>query len=424
MRTFAVTPNPFCLTRATLLAGLAAFALGAQAQTAVPGQEAPPVLSQAEFQNCLSRLAGTPAFAKISPETLRRYTGNLAPDATVLPLLNRQPEFSLPVWDYLAMLVDEQRVAEGKAGFLRWQNELRQIEQRYGVPADIVVGVWGVESNFGQNLGGRSLVQSLGTLSCFGRRQAYFGGEFASALRILQEGHVAEEQLKGSWAGAFGQTQFMPSTFFRSAVDFDGDGRRDIVDSVPDALASTAQFLKNAGWRTGQPWGWEVRLPAGFDTSGAGRKNKKPIASWRAAGVTLVNGQPLPDGIDTAGLMIPAAGGPAFLVGRNFDALYSYNASENYGLAIAQLANVVASAVAGRSAQVGFVTPWPTDDPGLSRAQNKALQIKLLGRGHAIGEPDGMIGAKTRDAIRAEQQRLGMKADGRAGQKLLRALSQ
>ena len=179
MRTFAVTPNPFCLTRATLLAGLAAFAFGAQAQTAVPGQEVPPVLSQAEFQSCLSRLASTPAFAKISPETLRRYTGNLAPDATVLPLLNRQPEFSLPVWDYLAMLVDEQRVAEGKAGFLRWQNELRQIEQRYGVPADIVVGVWGVESNFGQNLGGRSLLQSLGTLSCFGRRQAYFSGEFA-----------------------------------------------------------------------------------------------------------------------------------------------------------------------------------------------------------------------------------------------------
>ena len=419
MRTPVVTQKSLRLTRAALLAGFAALAISAQAQTAVPGQEAPPVLSQAEFQSCLSRLAGTAAFGKISADTLQRYTGNLAPDATVLPLLNRQPEFSLPVWDYMAMLVDEQRVADGKAGLARWQNELRQIEQRYGVPADIVVGVWGVESNFGQNLGGRALVQSLGTLSCFGRRQAYFSGEFASALRILQEGHIAEDKLKGSWAGAFGQTQFMPSTFFRSAVDFDGDGRRDIVDSVPDALASTAQFLKNAGWRTGQPWGWEVRLPAGFDTSGAGRKNKKAVASWRAAGVTLANGQPLPDGMDSAGLMIPAAGGPAFLVGRNFDALYSYNASENYGLAIAQLANVVG----GRSAQVGFVAGWPTDDPGLSRAQNKELQIKLLGRGHAIGEPDGMIGAKTREAIRAEQQRLGMKADGRAGQKLLKALS-
>ena len=402
------------------MAALAAFAASAQAQTNVPGQEAPPELSQAEFQSCLARLAGTKAFANISRDTLARYTGKLTPDATVLPLLNRQPEFSLPVWDYLAMLVDDQRVTEGKAGYARWQNELRQIEQRFGVPADIVVGVWGVESNFGQNLGGRALVQSLGTLSCFGRRQAYFSGEFASVLRILQEGHIPEEKLKGSWAGAFGQTQFMPSTFFRSAVDFDGDGRRDIVDSVPDALASTAQFLKNAGWRTGQPWGWEVKLPAGLDTSGAGRKNKQSVASWRAAGVTLVNGQPLPQDLDSAGLMIPAKGGPAFLVGRNFDALYSYNASENYGLAIAQLANVIA----GRSPQTAFVTAWPTDDPGLSRAQNRELQIKLLGRGYAIGEPDGMIGAKTRDAIRAEQQRLGMAANGRAGQKLLRALSQ
>ncbi|WP_236903804.1 lytic murein transglycosylase [Comamonas serinivorans] len=398
----------------------AALASGAHAQTAAPSPEAPPVLSQAEFQACLARLQDTQAFANLSDDTFRRYTATLTPDATVLPLLNRQPEFSLPVWDYLAMLVDEQRVADGKAGYARWQNELRQIEQRFGVPADIVVGVWGVESNFGQNLGGRSLVQSLSTLSCFGRRQAYFSGEFAAVLRILQEGHMTEDKLRGSWAGAFGQTQFMPSTFFRSAVDFDGDGRRDIVDSVPDALASTAQFLKNAGWRTGQPWGWEVQVPRGFDTRGAGRKAKKPLATWRAAGFTLVNGQPLPDTLDSAGLMIPAAGGPAFLVGRNFDALYSYNASENYGLAIAQLANVIG----GRSAQVGFVTPWPTDDPGLSRAQNRELQIRLLGLGHAIGEPDGMIGAKTREAIRAEQQRLGMTVDGRAGQKLLRALSQ
>ena len=406
--------------RVALAASALVWGIGAQAQTAVPGQEAPPVLSQAEFQSCLSRLSGTKAFANISRDTLSRYTGNLTPDATVLPLLNRQPEFSLPVWDYLAMLVDDQRVADGKAGFARWNKELGQIEQRFGVPADIVVGVWGVESNFGQNLGGRSLVQSLGTLSCFGRRQAYFSGEFASVLRILQEGHIPEAKLVGSWAGAFGQTQFMPSTFFRSAVDFDGDGRRDIVDSVPDALASTAQFLKNAGWRTGQPWGWEVRLPAGFDTSSAGRKNKQPMSVWRNAGLTLANGQPLPQDLDSAGLMIPAKGGPAFLVGRNFDALYSYNASENYGLAIAQLANVIA----GRSTQTGFITAWPTDDPGLSRAQNKELQIKLLGRGYAIGEPDGMIGAKTRDAIRAEQQRLGMAVNGRAGQKLLGALSQ
>ncbi|WP_395026998.1 lytic murein transglycosylase [Comamonas odontotermitis] len=406
------------LPQLALLASLGFSAPAVLAQ-ASPPQE-PPQLSSAEFQSCLSELRASKAFAAITSATFTQYTEHLQPDATVLPLLNRQPEFSMPVWDYLAVLVDDQRVADGRAAYSKWQDTLAKIEQSTGVSPQIVVGVWGVESNFGQNLGGRSLVQSLGTLSCFGRRQAYFRGEFASALRILQEGHIAESKLVGSWAGAFGQTQFMPSTFFRSAVDFDGDGRRDIVDSVPDALASTATFLKNAGYRPGQPWGFEVKLPANFDTSDAGRKNKKPIATWRAAGVTLVNGQPLPDSLPTAGLMIPAAGGPAFLVGRNFDALYSYNASENYALAIAQLSNLVANPAESRT---GFVAAWPTDDPGLSRAQNKELQQALLARGYDIGSADGMIGAKTREAIKAEQTRLGQKADGRAGQKLLRAIS-
>lgn len=401
-----------------LAASLGLVTTATLAQNSAPQE--PPQLSTAEFQSCLHELRGTKAFANITPATFTQYTEHLQPDATVLPLLNRQPEFSMPVWDYLAVLVDDQRVADGRAAYAKWKDTLDKIAQSIGVAPQIVVGVWGVESNFGQNLGGRSLVQSLSTLSCFGRRQAYFRGEFASALRILQEGHIAEPKLIGSWAGAFGQTQFMPSTFFRSAVDFDGDGRRDIVDSVPDALASTATFLKNAGYRTGQPWGFEVKLPAGFDTSDAGRKNKKTVAQWRAAGVTLVNGETIPDSLQSAGLMIPAAGGPAFLVGRNFDALYSYNASENYGLAIAQLSNLVAD---GSSTQTAFVTPWPTDDLGLSRAQNKELQRALLARGYDIGEADGMIGAKTREAIKAEQTRLGQKANGRAGQQLLKAIT-
>ena len=400
-----------------LATSLGLISMAALAQNSAPQE--PPQLSTAEFQSCLRDLRSTKAFANITPATFTQYTEHLQPDATVLPLLNRQPEFSMPVWDYMAVLVDDQRVADGRAAYAQWKDTLDKIEKSIGVAPQIVMGVWGVESNFGQNLGGRSLVQSLSTLSCFGRRQAYFRGEFASALRILQEGHIAESKLIGSWAGAFGQTQFMPSTFFRSAVDFDGDGRRDIVDSVPDALASTATFLKNAGYRPGQPWGFEVKLPAGFDTSDAGRKNKKPVAQWRAAGVTLVNGDAIPDSLQSAGLMIPAAGGPAFLVGRNFDALYSYNASENYGLAIAQLSNLVD----GSNSRTAFVTAWPTDDPGLSRAQNKELQRALLARGYDIGEADGMIGAKTRDAIKAEQTRLGMPANGRAGQKLLKAIA-
>ena len=380
-------------------------------------QPAPPV-DEAAFRTCLRQLQGSQAFGRISAATFAEHTADLQPDPSVLVLLNRQPEFTLAVWDYLAMLVDAERVADGRAGHARWQEVLRQIEQDSGVPTAIVVGVWGVESNFGQNLGGRPLVQSLATLSCFGRRQSYFRGEFAAALRILQEGHVVPEQLTGSWAGAFGQTQFMPSTFFASAVDFDGDGRRDIVASVPDALASTAKFLQDAGWRRGQPWGYEVRLPAGFNTQGAGRKHKRPLADWRAAGLRLADGSPLPDDLPSAGLLIPAAGGPAFLVGRNFDALYRYNASENYALAIAHLADLVAS----DAPHTDFVTPWPTDDPGLSRAENRELQTLLLMHGHDIGPVDGLLGDKSRAAIKAEQQRLGWPADGRAGQKLLRAL--
>ena len=392
-----------------VLGTLALAASGAQAQ------DAPPPADPAVFRACLNQLKGSTAFRAITPATFAGATDGLAPDPSVLVLLNRQPEFTMPVWDYLAVLVDEERVADGRKGFAQWLPQLKQIEQQSGVAPNVVVGVWGVESNFGQNLGGRSLVQSLATLSCFGRRQAYFRGEFAAALRILQEGHIAPEKLTGSWAGAFGQTQFMPGTFLRSAVDFDGDGRRDIVDSVPDALASTAKFLQNAGYRRGEPWGFEVRLPAGYDTSGASRKAKQPIDAWRRAGLTLADGSPLPDTLPSAGLLVPARGGPAFLVGRNFDTLYSYNASENYALAIAQLSNLVG----GTSDRVDFVTPWPTDDPGLSRAQNRELQTLLLARGHDIGTADGMIGSKTREAIKAEQQRLGLKTDGRAGQKLL-----
>ncbi len=398
-----------------------ACALAVLAVSTAQAQEAPPVLGTAEFSACLAGLKDAPAFRPITTATFARHIDGLAPDPSVLPLLDRQPEFTLPVWDYLAVLVDDERVADGRAALARWREVLGRIEQHSGVAPWVVVGVWGVESNFGQNLGGRPLVASLATLSCFGRRQAYFRGEFAAALRILQEGHIAPEKLTGSWAGAFGQTQFMPSTFFRSAVDFDGDGRRDIVDSVPDALASTARFLQNAGWRRGEPWGFEVRLPAGFDTSGAGRKNKQPIDAWRRAGLTRADGSPLPDSLPSAGLLVPARtrdGGPAFLVGRNFDTLYSYNASENYALAIAHLSDLVAATDGG----VAFAAPWPTDDPGLSRAQNRELQTLLLARGHDIGAADGLIGARTREAIKAEQQRLGMKADGRAGQKLLAAL--
>ena len=377
-----------------------------------------PILSQTEFNHCLTGLQHSSDFARISNDTWKQYTANLAPDGSILPLLDKQPEFTLPAWDYMAMLVDKERVADGRAAYQQWLPVLRQIQSRYGVDPAIVVSVWGVESNFGKITGGRPLVQSLGTLSCFGRRQAYFRTEFAAALQILQNGDIAPDKLNGSWAGAFGQTQFMPSTFLHTAVDFDGDGHRDVVGSVPDALASTANFLHQAGYRTGEPWGLEVKLPAGYAGSSA-RKNKHDVAYWTAQGVTQANGKPLPPNLPDTGLLLPTGTqGPAFLTGKNFDTIYSYNASENYALAIAQLSTLVGS----HGDNIGFVTPWPTDDPGLSRAENRELQTLLQARGYDIGTPDGLIGAKTRVAIRAEQDRLGMPVDGRAGQKFLTAL--
>lgn len=387
--------------------------------SAVQAQDATaPALSQGEFNQCLAGLRHGSSFARISDGTWKQYTANLAPDGSILPLLDKQPEFTLPAWDYMAMLVDRERVADGRAAYRQWLPVLRQIQSRYGVDPAIVVSVWGVESNFGRITGGRPLVQSLGTLSCFGRRQTYFRTEFAAALQILQNGDIAPDKLNGSWAGAFGQTQFMPSTFLHTAVDFDGDGHRDVVGSVPDALASTANFLHQAGYRPGEPWGLEVKLPVGYAGSSA-RKNKHDVTYWTAQGITRTNGKPLPPDLPDTGLLLPTGTqGPAFLTGKNFDTIYSYNASENYSLAIAQLSTLVGN----DNGRIDFVTPWPTDDPGLSRAENRELQTLLQGRGYDIGTPDGLIGTKTRVAIRAEQGRLGMPVDGRAGQKFLAAL--
>ncbi len=371
----------------------------------------------ARFAPCVAELKAGALARGVSGAAYERLTAGLGPDMKVLELLDYQPEFRTPIWDYLAGLVDDERVADGRAMHKQWAAVLAEVSARYKVDPAAVVAVWGVESNFGRNFGARPLLASLSTLSCYGRRQAYFRGEFFDALKIVDSGDVKAEQLTGSWAGAFGHTQFMPSTFLRLAVDFDGDGRRDLVGSVPDALASTANFLNKAGWREGEPWGYEVRLPAGFDASLAGRRNKQPLASWRARGLTRVDGSALA-GPDAAAVLLPAGPrGPAFVVFRNFDAIYAYNAAESYALAIAHLSDRLKGGAP-------FATPWPTDDPGLSRIERRELQTLLIARGHAIGVVDGMLGDASRAAIRVEQQRLGHAIDGRAGQKLLAALRQ
>lgn len=372
-----------------------------------------------QFTQCIAGLENSAVQSGVSRHTFETLTQNLTPDFSLVEKLNFQPEFRTPIWDYITALVDEERIDDGKSKMRQYKEALKRISQQYGVDPETVVAVWGVESNFGKNQGKYSLIQALGTLSCTGRRQAFFRKEFFAAMRIIQSGDIPANRLNGSWAGAFGHTQFMPTTFERLAVDFDKDGRRDLIDNSVDALGSTANYLAKAGWVTGQPWGVEVKLPAGMSTAGEGRKQKKTIAYWIGKGVRTADGHALDTVVSDnlrAGLLLPAGrSGPAFLVFKNFDVIYSYNAAESYALAIAHLSDRLRGAGS-------FVTPWPTDDLGLSRSERRELQELLIKRGYDIGEVDGAIGSKTREAIKAEQTRLGMTADGRAGQKLLKAL--
>jgi lytic murein transglycosylase len=370
--------------------------------------------ARADFAECVASLRAEASRAGISAKTLDAAFNGLQPDMKVLDLQQRQPEFKTPVWDYVDGLVEAERVADGKAAMARESRALARAEETYGVSRYMLAAIWGVESNFGQNMGQRPLVQSLSTLACLGERASYFRGELMATLKIIDRGDVPADKLNGSWAGAFGQTQFMPSTFLRLAVDFEGDGRRDIVDSAPDALASTAHYLSKSGWRSGLPWGFEVKLPPGY-SGPSGRKARQSMSFWSAKGLTRIGGRPLGGG--DAALLLPAGrDGPAFLVTRNFDAVYSYNAAESYTLAACVLADKLAG-------EAGIVTPWPTDDPLLPREGRLELQTLLAKRGYDIGgPPDGDIGTKSKAAIADFQQKNGLEVNGRASVKVLAAL--
>ncbi len=387
---------------------------GAAALACCAGPAVAQSISAADFQACLGRVRAQAQASGVTNATFDRAATGLEHDQSVIDLSKDQPEFRMPIWDYLAMLVDDERVADGKARLKEWAAALGTAEQRYGVDRYTITAVWGVESDYGRAIGKRPLVQSLATLSCSGARQPYFRGELIATLQILQNGDIRAESLVGSWAGAFGHTQFMPSTFQRLAVDLDGDGRRDIVDSVPDALGSTANFMRRAGWVTSADWGYEVRLPAGY-AGESGRRQKQPLATWAVRGITRLDGAAL-SGTGNAALLLPAgAKGPAFLVFKNFDAIYSYNAAESYALAIAHLADRLRGGTP-------FATAWPTDDRGLSRAERKEIQRLLNERGYDTGTPDGHIGPRTQAAIKAFQEKMRLPVVARAGGKLLDAL--
>jgi membrane-bound lytic murein transglycosylase B len=365
------------------------------------------------FQNCIAQLWPQAAQRGVSWQTFRSYTADLEPDLHIMDLLDAQSEFTKALWDYLDLLVSDARIATGREILAKYQPVFASVEKAYGVDRHVIAAIWGIESNFGSAIGERSVVQSTATLACIGRRQDYFREEFLSTLEILHRGDVRPDRLKGSWAGAFGPTQFMPTAFKRYAVDFDGDGRRDVVDSIPDVIASTANNLRADGWIAGQTWGYEVVVPPGFNYLFADRSRQLTMPEWQRLGVQRVGGKAFPRPSDRAYLLVPAgARGPAFLMLNNFRVILRYNPAEAYALAIGHLADRLRG-------EGPLMQPWPRDERVLSLTERYELQQRLALRGLDVGEPDGRLGAKTRAAIRDFQVRAGLVPDGFASAELL-----
>lgn len=370
----------------------------------------------AEFGICLEKLWPEAARRGVSRESYETYALAQTPDLKIMELLDAQPEFTKSIWDYLDLLVTDARMTRGRELLAEHRAVFDSVEKVYGVDRTIITAIWGIESNFGTSGGERPVVRSTATLACIGRRQNYFRDEFLSALEILHRGDVRPEHLKGSWAGAFGPTQFMPTSFKRYAVDFDGDGRRDVVASVPDLVASTANNLKKAGWVSGQTWGYEVTVPEGFNFLLADQSRQMTLHEWEQLGLRRIGNQPFPRPGDRAHLLVPAgARGPAFLMLNNFRVIMRYNPSEAYALAIGHLADRIRG---GGS----FAQPWPREQRVLSRAERYELQQLLSARGYDIGQPDGKLGGKTRSALRQFQVSVGEAPDGFASADVLTRL--
>jgi peptidoglycan lytic transglycosylase B len=360
----------------------------------------------ANFHRCIERLWPQAARRHVSRVTFQRYTASLTPDLRIMDLLDNQPEFAKSVWDYIDLVVTDDRIEKGRALLDRYRATFGAVERAYGVDRHIITAIWGVESNYGMQGGDRPVLRSTATLACVGRRQSYFREEFLATLEILQHGDVRPDRLVGSWAGAFGPTQFMPTAFKRYAVDFDRDGRRDVVDSVPDIIASTANNLKKDGWIAGQTWGYEVVVPATFNFMLADHHRTLPIREWQRHGIVRPGGKPFPRPDDTAFLLVPAGvQGPGFLMLHNFRVIMRYNPAEAYALAIGHLADRLRGGGP-------FVQHWPRYERILSRDERLELQQLLARRGYDVGERDGRLGAKTRAAIREFQVRNGRIPDG------------
>ena len=398
-----------------------ALAIGADAAPAVP--------SDAVSQTSVSSAAPEDAFAAwlarfrqkalaegIRADILDRALAGIRPDPEIIDADRNQPEFVRPIWDYLTSAISEKRVMRGQEELVARKDLLGQLEARYGVPREVVVAIWGLESHFGKIKGNKNVIRSLATLAYDGRRADFGTNQLLAALHILQRGDIAPEAMLGSWAGAMGHTQFIPTTYNEHAIDFDGDGKRDIWTSVADALASTANYLSASGWQKQRAWGYEVVLPQGFDVGLTNEAVRKPLSEWAALGIVRMDGDPMVEGDAMAGLLMPAGyQGPAFLVRDNFRVVLRYNNATAYSLAV----NLLADRFRGRP---GVRAAWPVAYQPLSLAQREELQQALLDKGFDPGGVDGVIGARSRKAIRAFQASVGLPADGHATLNLLERL--
>ncbi len=395
--------------RNSLLAGVFFAALshvGAHAQTL-------------SFADWLASFKLDAVAAGVSPAVFDAAFEGVSVDPKVFEQNDNQPEFTRSIWSYLDSAVSQSRRTNGTAKLAENNALLAEIEAAYGVDREIIVAIWGLESAYGAILGDHYTIEALATLAYQGRRTAFGRQQLIGALKIIENGYASQDQLKGSWAGAMGHTQFIPTTYLSYAVDHDGDGRRNIWSDLGDVFSSTANYLSASGYRNDQPWGVEVTLPDGFDYSQAAPGKRKPLAVWASLGVDAARGSLLGvhDPNARGRIIVPAgAAGPAFIVFENFEAILKYNRATSYALAV----GLLSEAVAGRPSAT--VQSWPRDDRMLSKAERKQLQRTLAAQGFNPGPADGVIGANTKKALRAWQAANGVAADGYASAAVLSRL--
>ena len=369
-----------------------------------------------DFSNWLAQFRQEALAQGISQATLDAALADVQLLPEVIERDQRQPEFIQTFWTYLDKRLSPWRIERGQALLLEHRALLDEVQERYGVPASVLVAFWGLETNYGGYLGDFPIPAALATLAFDPRRGAFFRRELLQSLRIIEAGHVAAADMKGSWAGAMGQVQFMPSTYLRYAVDGDGDGRKNLWTSLPDAFHSAANFLRELGWQPGELWGREVRLPANFDWESAHPKVKKPVSTWASLGVTQADGSPLPKSDMVGAIVLPQGhAGPAFLVYRNFEVILGWNRSLSYALAVGLLSDRLLGLPELRNGR-------DVDNRSLSVEQVMEMQHQLAARGLDVGEPDGLPGPRTRLAIRAWQKSAGVPVDGYASVGLLEQL--